>query len=159
MNAVATKSYKPKLNAPSVTHPVMPPQSFNELALRYVASHAHTLSDVQLNRRMGHLGQHLMAFFGPLALADISPTRVQKFSYQLEHQGVASKDIEGCLVSFRACMKYSFKQNWPVPAALLQTLPAEDALQQSTSQHHLSDQEFSSLYQDLLQDMSTNLFH
>ena len=159
MNAVATKSYKPKLNATSAPHPVMPPQSFNELALRYVASHAHTLSDVQLNRRMGHLGQHLMAFFGPLALADISPTRVQKFSYQLAHQGVASKDIEGCLVSFRACMKYAFKQNWPVPAALLQTLPAEDALQQSTSKHHLSDQEFSSLYQDLLQDMSTNLFH
>lgn len=159
MNAVATKSNKARLNAPSLPHPVMPPQSFNELALRYVASHAQTLSDVQLNRRMGHLGQHLMSFFGPLALADISSTRLQKFSFQLEHQGVTSKDIEACLVSFRACMKYALKQNWPVPAALLQTLPTEDALQQSTSQHHLSNQEFSSLYQDLMQDMSTNLFH
>jgi site-specific recombinase XerD len=134
------------------------PHTFNELALRYVAQNAATMRNAQLNRRLDQLGQYVMGYFGNFDLADITPTRVQKFIYHLEMKGLKPSAIEGCLVSFRACMKYAKDQHWPVSHQLSRPLVlVEDAYMLAGPQ--LSSTEFTRLYQDLLQDMSKDMFH
>lgn len=131
--------------------------SFNELALSYVASHASTLTDSQLHRRLDHLSAHLLGFFGAQTLTDISPTKLQKFTYYLESQGLKPKEIQSCLVSFRVCLKHAINKRWDVNPALLQPVAYADVLNAEAQQ--LSEQEFINLYQDLLSDMTDNLFH
>ncbi|NDC60437.1 MAG: hypothetical protein EBZ60_00160 [Betaproteobacteria bacterium] len=72
---------------------------------------------------------------------------------------MSTKDIKSCMASFRACLKYAVKLNWPVPADLLKALPTQDAMLESTARQHLSHEEFSCLYQDLMQDLSGQFFH
>lgn len=135
-----------------------PCHSFNELALRYVACHASTLSPTQLNQRLDHLGQHAMVFFGAMNMADITPERVQKFTYYLEMQGLKPSAIQACLVSFRACMKFAQDQKWPVAKPLSKPLIFRED-QPISDGPHLSSQEFDLLYQDLVQDMAKDLYH
>lgn len=132
--------------------------SFNELALSYVASHAVSMSDVQLQRRLDHLAHYLLTFFGAYALGDISPTKLQKFTYHLEAQGLKSKEIQACLVSFRLCVRHAMHKHWDINPALLNPVALEDDDVVSQSSQ-LSEQEYVHLYQDLLQDMTSNLFH
>ena len=138
------------LNAPS--------RSFNELALRYVACQASVLSSSQLNQRLDHLSQHAMVFFGAMNMADITPAHVQKFIYHLEMKGLKTSAIQACLVSFRACMKFAIQQKWPVaqqlsrPLIFKQDEPISDG-------PHLSADEFNFLFQDLVQDMTKDLYH
>ena len=82
------------------------PHSFNELALSYVASHAANMSDAQRYRRLEHLGSYLLTFFGALPLSDISPSKLQKFTYHLEELGLKDKEIQACLVSFRMPLNF-----------------------------------------------------
>lgn len=132
--------------------------SFNELALSYVASHAASMSDVQLHRRLDHLAHYLLTFFGAYALSDISPTKLQKFTYYLEAQGLKPKEIQACLVSFRLCVRHAMHRDWDINPALLNPMMMEDdEVFHNPSQ--LSEQEYVHLYQDLLQDMTSNLFH
>ena len=134
------------------------PHSFNELALRYVASHVATLSSAQMNRRLDYLGHHVMGYFGMLNMTDITPTRVQKFIYHLEMQGLKPAAIENCLVTFRACMKFAKDQRWPVAEQLSRPLVFKDE-QLTGSGLQLSTTEFADLYQDLVQEMSKDMFH
>ena len=132
------------------------PHSFNELALSYVASHAANMSDAQRYRRLEHLGSYLLTFFGALPLSDISPSKLQKFTYHLEELGLKDKEIQACLVSFRMCVKHAIHQHWEVNRALLQPVMMNDGFLPEAKQ--LSEQEFSNLYQDLLQDLTSELF-
>jgi site-specific recombinase XerD len=132
--------------------------SFNELALRYVASHAATMSMTQFNRRLDQLSQYVVGYFGMLNLVDITPTRVQKFIYHLEMQGLKPSAIEGCLVTFRACMKFAKEQKWTVSEQLSRPLVFQDT-QLTGSGPHLSAAEFTNLYQDLVQELSKEMFH
>ena len=129
---------------------------FNEVALSYVASHASSMTDEQLHRRMDHLSAHLLGFFGTQTLSDISPTKLQKFTYYLEAQGLKPKEIQACLVSFRVCVRHAMHKHWDVNPALLNTV-LDDGFKPEPRQ--LSEQEFSNLYQDLLQDLTANVFH
>jgi site-specific recombinase XerD len=132
--------------------------SFNELALRYVASHADKLSQSQLDARLDQLGHHVMDYFGRFKLTDITPARVQKFAYHLEMQGMKTSSIERCMVTFRACMKFAKNLNWPVEQLLSRPISFKNEV--LTPQHqHLSSQEFNLLYQDLVQDISKDMFH
>lgn len=130
--------------------------SFNELALSYVASHASSMTEVQLNRRLDHLSAYLLGFFGGQSLSEISPTKLQKFTYFLEAQGLKAKEIEACLVSFRVCVRHALQKHWDVNPALLHPV-VDDGFTPEAAQ--LTEQEFSNLYQDLLQDLTTNVFH
>jgi hypothetical protein len=136
---------------------VSKPHSFNELALSYVACHAAKMSDVQRHRRLEHLGLYLLAFFGTSALSDISPTKLQKFTYHLEELGLKAKEIQACLVSFRMCVKHAIDKHWDINPALLQTVKMDDGFLPETKQ--LSEQEFSYLYQALVQDIAGEMFH
>jgi hypothetical protein len=131
--------------------------SFNELALSYVASHVADMSDVQRHRRLEHLGSYLLTFFGAFALRDISPTKLQKFTYHLEELGLKDKEIQACLVSFRMCVKHALQKHWDVDPALLQPVKMDDGFLPEPKQ--LSDQEYSLLYQALLQDITGDFFH
>jgi Phage integrase SAM-like domain len=131
--------------------------SFNALALSYVASHAASMSDEQLQQRLEHLGNHLLAFFGAHDLRDISPVKLEKFTYYLEAQGLESLEIQACLVSFRLCVRHAMHKQWDINPALLEPLVSDDS--QPPERTQLSQQEYAHLYQDLLQDMTGNLFH
>lgn len=133
------------------------PHSFNELAMSYLASHAASLSESQFHRRLDHLGAYLLDFFGSCALTDISPAKLQKFAYHLEAQGLKSKDIEACMVSFRVCVKHAVQKHWDINLALLKPGQLDDGFVPEPAQ--MSKQEYTCLYQDLLQDLTTDMFH
>lgn len=159
MNASSTKAFPARKRFSQSLAPAIASHTFNELALLYVANHAQTMSSAQLNRRISHLGQHLLSALGSTCLTKITVLRVQKCCFRLEFEGMSTKDIKSCMASFRACLKYAVKLNWPVPADLLKALPTQDAILESTARQHLSHEEFSCLYQDLMQDLSGQFFH
>ena len=115
------------------------------------------MSDEQLQQRLEHLGNHLLAFFGTHDLRDISPVKLEKFTYYLEAQGLESLEIQACLVSFRLCVRHAMHKQWDINPALLEPLVSDDS--QPPERTQLSQQEYAHLYQDLLQDMTGNLFH
>ena len=133
------------------------PHSFNELALSYVAQHAAAMSPVQLHRRLEHLGNHLLVFFGAFDLNEITPTKLQKFTYYLEAQGLRPKEVQACMVSFRLCVRHAIQQHWDINPDLLKPMALDDGFQPEPGQ--LSDTEYTNLYQNLLQDLTSKLFH
>lgn len=132
--------------------------SFNLLALRYIASLSSGSRASQLQTHIGHLSHPLLGFFGDYRLNDLSLHSVRKFVYRMQENGLPEKKINACLVTFRACIKYAVSHDWPVDqrltrplAALDETLmpdlPVMDAI------------EFHDLYQELVQDLSDDVFH
>lgn len=134
------------------------PMLFNELAMRYLASHSGSLSIPVFNLRVLHLSEQLLGFFGLQALKDIRPARLQKFIYTLEDKGMQAQKIQACLVTFRVCMKYAFDQKWLLDPTL--TKPLGDAMNMAmTDPSCMSEGEFHLLYQDLVQDVTEKTFH
>ena len=134
------------------------PMLFNELAMRYLASHSATLSASVFNLRVHHLSEQLLGFFGLQALKDIRPARLHKFIYSLEDKGLQAHKIQACLVTFRVCMKYAFDQKWLLDPTL--TKPLGDAMNMAmTDPSCMSEGEFHLLYQDLVQDVTEKTFH
>jgi hypothetical protein len=125
--------------------------------MSYVAFHASTMRDVQLHRRLSHFGHYLLDFFGSCALRDISPSKLEKFTYHLEALGLHVKEIEACLVSFRACVKHAMQKQWDINPALLKPTVLVDGFQTEVTQ--LSAQEYNHLHQHLLQDLTSGMFH
>lgn len=132
--------------------------SFNELALRYLASHQPLLSESILNTRIAHLSELLLAFFGPQLLNDIRPERLEKFIYVLEGKGLQPRKIQSCLVTFRACMKYAYDQKWLMDSAL--SKPLQHMNEQLLGDHSfMSSNEYQDLFQDLVQEVTHQTFH
>jgi site-specific recombinase XerD len=133
-------------------------RTFNELAFRYVANHAASLSNHHMSRRIEQLSHHIVGFFGSLDLTQITPVRVEKFIYHLESQGLKPAAIENCLVTFRACMKFALRQKWTDSEQLSKPLLLTVPLAAPTGPQ-LSADEFNLLYQDLMHEMSKDVFH
>ena len=134
------------------------PMLFNELAMRYMASHSGSLSIPVFNLRVLHLSEQLLGFFGLQALKDIRPARLQKFIYTLEDKGMQAQKIQACLVTFRVCMKYALDQKWLFDPTM--TKPLVDPLVgQSGGATFMSEDEFHLLYQDLVQEVTEQTFH
>lgn len=131
--------------------------SFNELALSYVAKHAANMSETQLQRHLAHLGTYLLGFFGAYALSDISPAKLQKFTYYLEAKSLKPKEIQSCLVSFRLCVRHAIHKGWEINPILLNPVMLDQDIEPPAQQ--LSQQEYGHLYQELLQDMTSAMFH
>lgn len=132
--------------------------SFNELALRYLASHQPLLSESILNTRIAHLSELLLLFFGPQLLNDIRPQRLEKFIYVLEGKGLQPRKIQSCLVTFRACMKYAYDQKWLMDSAL--SKPLQHMNEQLLGDHSfMSSNEYQDLFQDLVQEVTHQTFH
>jgi len=132
--------------------------SFNELAMRYLASHTNLLSESMLNVRIAHLSEQLLAFFGVQLLNNIRPERLQKFIYTLERKGLHSRKIQSCLVTFRSCMKFAHDQKWLVDSVLAKPLLHMNN-QLLADQTFISHSEFQDLYQDLVQEVTQQTFH
>jgi hypothetical protein len=132
--------------------------SFNELALRYLASHKFLLSESMLNARVAHLSEWLLVFFGMQLLNDIRPERLEKFIYVLEGKGLQPRKIQSCLVTFRACMKYAYDQKWLLDPTL--SKPLLHMNEQLLDDHSfMSPNEYLDLYQDLVQEVTHQTFH
>lgn len=140
-----------------VLKPNLAQHSFNELALSYVARHAASMTDLQLNRRLEHLASYLLVFFGAHNLRDISPVKLKKFTYHLESIGLKPQEIEACMVSFRVCVRHAIQQHWDIDPCLLKAGVLDDGFQSEPIR--LTEQEFTNLYQDLLQDLTSDQFH
>lgn len=149
--------------APQVSTPLASPlhaktMSFNELALRYLASNKHLLSEPVLNARIAHLSELLLAFFGMQLLIDIRPARLEKFIYILEGEGHQPRKIQSCLVTFRACMKYAYEQKWLTDPVLSKPLLRMN--QQLLDDHNfMSSGEYQDLFQDLVEEVTHQTFH
>ena len=136
----------------------MKTMSFNELALRYLASHKFLLSESILNARISHLSEWLLGFFGMQLLNDIRPERLEKFIYVLEGKGLQPRKIQSCLVTFRACMKYAYQQKWLSDPVL--SKPLLHMNEQLLDDHSfMSPNEYLDLYQDLVQEVTHQTFH
>lgn len=132
--------------------------SFNELALRYLASHKFLLSESMLNARIAHLSEWLLVYFGQQLLNDIRAERLEKFIYVLEGKGLQPRKIQSCLVTFRACMKYAYDQKWLVDPAL--SKPLLHMNEQLLGDHSfMSSNEYQDLFQDLVQEVTHQTFH
>ena len=132
--------------------------SFNQLALRYIAGLSIENRASQIHTRINHLSHPLLGFFGEYRIENISAQSVRKFIYRMQENGWHEKKIDACLVTFRACMKYAVSQNWPVDQRLTRSLAGlDEALM--PDQPIMSSIEFHDLYQELVQDMSGDIFH
>ena len=157
MNKSNVKAISKKLKPmPSALHTKA--MSFNELAMRYLASHTDLLSESMLNARIAHLSEQLLAFFGVQLLSDIRPERLQKFIYTLERKGLNPRKIQSCLVTFRSCMKFAHDQKWLVDSVLAKPL-LHMYNQLLADQTFISHSEFQDLYQDLVQEVTHQTFH
>ena len=132
--------------------------SFNQLALRFIASLSVESHTSQIHTRINHLSHPLLGFFGQYQIENISAQSVRKFIFRMQENGLHEKKIDACLVSFRACMKYAVSQNWPVDQRLTRPLPVLDEAVMP-DQPVMSSVEFHHLYQELLQDMTGDMFH
>ena len=132
--------------------------SFNQLALRYVASLSIERRATQIHTRINHLSYPLLGFFGEYRIENISAQSVRKFVFRLQENGLHEKKIDACLVTFRACMKYAVSQNWLVDQRLTRPLASfDEALM--PGKPVMSAIEFHDLYQELVQHMSGDMFH
>jgi len=131
---------------------------FNELAMRYVSTQSDHLSAEILNNRISDLSEQLLSFFGLYQVTDINSQRLRKFVFMLETNGSTEKKINAYLVTFRACMRYGYINRWITDASMTKPLLNlnETFL---PDQPMLTDNEFSSLYQGLVQDISQGTFH
>ena len=131
---------------------------FNELAMRYVSTQSDHLSAEILNNRISDLSEQLLSFFGLYQVTDINSQRLRKFVFMLETNGSTEKKINAYLVTFRACMRYGYINRWITDASMTKPLLNlnETFL---PDQPMLTDNEFSSLYQGLVQDISHGTFH
>jgi hypothetical protein len=157
MNKSGIKAISKKSTpSPTVLHTQT--MSFNELALRYLASHKFLLSESMLNARVAHLSEWLLVFFGMQLLNDIRPERLEKFIYILEGKGLQPRKIQSCLVTFRACMKYAYDQKWLLDPTL--SKPLLHMNEQLLDDHSfMSPNEYLDLYQDLVQEVTHQTFH
>ena len=131
---------------------------FNELAMRYVSTQSDHLSTEILNNRISDLSEQLLSFFGLYQVTDINSQRLRKFVFMLETNGCTEKKINAYLVTFRACMRYGFINKWITDASMTKPLlNLNETL--LANQPMLTDNEFSSLYQGLVQDISHGTFH
>lgn len=157
MNKSGIKAISKK-STPSPTDLHTQTMSFNELALRYLASHKFLLSESMLNARVAHLSEWLLVFFGMQLLNDIRPERLEKFIYILEGKGLQPRKIQSCLVTFRACMKYAYDQKWLLDPTL--SKPLLHMNEQLLDDHSfMSPNEYLDLYQDLVQEITHQTFH
>jgi hypothetical protein len=157
MNKSGIKAISKK-STPSPTALHTQTMSFNELALRYLASHKFLLSESMLNARVAHLSEWLLVFFGMQLLNDIRPERIEKFIYILEGKGLQPRKIQSCLVTFRACMKYAYDQKWLLDPTL--SKPLLHMNEQLLDDHSfMSPNEYLDLYQDLVQEVTHQTFH
>ena len=157
MNKSGIKAISKK-STPSPTALHTQTMSFNELALRYLASHKFLLSESMLNARVAHLSEWLLVFFGMQLLNDIRPERLEKFIYILEGKGLQPRKIQSCLVTFRACMKYAYDQKWLMDPAL--SKPLLHMNEQLLGDHSfMSSNEYQDLFQDLVQEVTHQTFH
>jgi hypothetical protein len=145
----------------SKTHSQATPEKamlFNELAMRYVSTQSDHLSTEILNNRISDLSEQLLSFFGLYQVTDINSQRLRKFVFMLETNGSTEKKINAYLVTFRACMRYGYINRWITDASMTKPLLNlnETFL---PDQPMLTDNEFSSLYQGLVQDISQGTFH
>jgi len=131
---------------------------FNELAMRYISTQSDNLSPEILNNRIADLSEQLLSYFGLYPISDINPQRLRKFIFMLEANGSSEKKINACLVTFRACMKFGLVNKWISDASMSKPLVN---LNESLlpGQPMLTQNEFSSLYQDLVQDLTRDTFH
>ena len=132
--------------------------SFNQLALRYIAGLSIENRATQIHTRINHLSHPLLGFFGEYRIENISAQSVRKFVFRMQENGLHEKKIDACLVTFRACMKYAVSQNWPVDHRLTRPLADVDE-PLLPGQPVMSTIEFHDLYQELVQDMSGDIFH
>ena len=132
--------------------------SFNQLALRYIAGLSIENRATQIHTRINHLSHPLLGFFGEYRIENISAQSVRKFVFRMQENGLHGKRINACLVTFRACMKYAVSQNWPVDHRLTRPLADVDE-PLLPGQPVMSAIEFHDLYQELVQDMSGDIFH
>lgn len=155
------KSISSQAKKSSKTHSQGTPEKamlFNELAMRYVSTQSDHLSAEILNNRISDLSEQLLSFFGLYQVTDINSQRLRKFVFMLETNGSTEKKINAYLVTFRACMRYGYVNRWITDASMTKPLLNlnETFL---PDQPMLTDNEFSSLYQGLVQDISHGTFH
>jgi hypothetical protein len=132
--------------------------SFNQLALRYIAGLSTERRPTQIQTRINHLSHPLLGFFGEYLIENISVQSVRKFVFRMQENGWHEKKIDACLVTFRACMKYAVSQNWSVDHRLTRPLGVLDEALMA-DQPVMSAIEFHDLYQELVQDISGDMFH
>lgn len=134
------------------------PMFFNELALRYLASHADQCSQTTFNTRIAHLSEWLLNFFGAQRLNDIRPERLQKFVLVMQSNGVHQRKIASSLVTFRLCMKFAWENKWlSDPVMSKPCLGVDEPL--PMCQSFMSQSEYHDLYQDLVQETIAQTFH
>ena len=134
------------------------PMLFNELAMRYVSTHSDHLSAEILNNRISDLSEQLLSFFGHYQVTDINIQRLRKFVFMLETNGNTEKKINAYLVTFRACMRFGLINKWLTDVSMTKPLlNLNETL--LPDQSMLTENEFSSLYQGLVQDISHGTFH
>ncbi|MFM7697095.1 MAG: hypothetical protein ACKO5X_00485 [Limnohabitans sp.] len=157
MNKISRRQPSKNLSCSTPTWPVKS-MCFNELAMRYLVSHACILSEPIFKVRIEHLSQQLLSFFGLQLISDIRPERLQKFIYVLEGKGLEPRKIQSCLLTFRVCMKYAFNQKWVLDPALTKPLLSfnHSLLPDET---FMSASEYQVLYQDLVQEVTRQTFH
>ena len=143
-----TKSISSQSMRSSKTHSKdmhVKPMLFNELAMRYVSTHSDHLSAEILNNRISDLN-------------DINSQRLRKFVFMLETNGNTEKKINAYLVTFRACMRFGLINKWLTDVSMTKPLlNLNETL--LPDQSMLTENEFSSLYQGLVQDISHGTFH
>ncbi len=132
--------------------------TFRHLALRYLASLPLTNTLKAIETRIHHLDEHLLDFFGAYAVNALTPHSVEKFVFCMEAAGCSDGEIQACLVTFRACMTYALDQHWQVNAELSQPV-ATDTACLSADTPLMGSAEFHDLYQSLVQDITSDLYH
>jgi hypothetical protein len=132
--------------------------TFRSLALLYVASLSQSNSPKTIETRIHHLDDHLLDHFGCHEIAALTPHSVEKFIFRMEGAGWSDKHIQACLVTFRACMKYGADLLWPLDARLRKPVAVDNVCLTADTPVMASD-EFHDLYQNLVQDITSNLYH